>query len=93
MSILSKLFGGGGGRDEKPGAEPVTYEDFRIFAEPVKEGGQYRIAARIEKEVGGETKTHQLIRADTLSDPEEAANASIAKAKQLIDQQGERLFD
>ncbi len=91
MSILSKLFGGGG--SVKPDAEPVTYEDFRIFPEPIADGGQHRIAARIEKEVGGETKTHHLIRADTLGDPEAAAEASVAKAKQLIDQQGERLFD
>jgi hypothetical protein len=92
MSILSKLFGGGNGGDAKPSSEPVVYEGFRIFPEPIREGGQYRIAARIEKDVDGEVKTHQLIRADTLGDAGAASEASIGKAKMLIDQQGDRLF-
>jgi len=91
MSIFSKLFGGGSGA-AKPGPEPEVYKDFRIFAEPMKDGGQYRIAARIEKEIGGETRTHQMVRADTIADPVAAASASLAKAKALIDQQGETIF-
>ena len=90
MSIFSKLFGGGGSR--KQAAEPVTYEGYRIFPEPIAEGGQHRIAARIEKDFGDETKTHKLIRADTLNDVGAAADASVGKAKQLIDEQGDRLF-
>ncbi len=90
MSLLKKLFGGG--RDSQPAAEPVTYEGFRIYPEPIREGTQHRIAARIEKEVGGELRTHQLIRADTLGDRDAAVTASVDKAKMLIDEQGERLF-
>ncbi|PWK60897.1 HlyU family transcriptional regulator [Roseicyclus mahoneyensis] len=88
MSLFSKLFGGGG----KPAKEPEVYKDFRIFPEPQSGGGGFRIAARIEKEVGGETKTHHLLRADTVQSAEEAETFSIRKAKQLIDEQGERLF-
>ena len=91
MSLLSRLFGGGG--SAKSTAEPVSHEGFKIYPEPIAEGGQHRIAARIEKEINGETKSHQLIRADTLNDAAAAADASIGKAKQLIDEQGERLFD
>ena len=88
MSLLSKLFG------RKPEqVEPVKYEGFQIFPEPINEGSEYRISARIEKEIGGEMKVHQLIRADTLGDADEAAEASLGKARTLIDQQGERLFD
>jgi hypothetical protein len=43
--------------------------------------------------VDGQTKTHTLIRADTLESLDAAAEASTAKAKVLIDQQGDRLFD
>jgi hypothetical protein len=82
------LFGGGG----KPSKEPEVYKDFRIFPEPQSGAGGYRIAARIEKEVGGETKVHQLLRADTVQSAEEAEAFSIRKAKQLIDEQGERIF-
>lgn len=89
MSLFSKLFGGG----SAPAApEPETYEGFRIFAEPVRESGGYRLAARIEKEVGGEVKTHSLIRADVFQSEDEAVKFSVAKAKQMIDQMGERLF-
>ncbi len=91
MSILSKLFGGGGSGG-KSSAEPVVYEGFRIFPEPIKEGGQYRIAARIEKDIDGETKVHQLIRADTIGDADVAFEASLGKAKSLIDQQGDTIF-
>jgi hypothetical protein len=89
MSLLSRLFGGGG----KTAKEPEVYKDFRIFPEPQSGAGGFRIAARIEKEVGGETKTHHLLRADTVQSLEEAEAFSVRKAKQLIDEQGERLFD
>ena len=74
MSLLSKLFGGGGA---KPAAKPEEYEGFQISAQPVSEGPRYRIGALIEKEIGGETKSHTLIRADTLEDRQSANEASI----------------
>ena len=47
MSLLSRLFGKGGGTPDEA-AEPETYEGFRIFPDPIKEAGGHRIAARIE---------------------------------------------
>lgn len=85
MSLWNKLFGGGGGNSA---AEPVEHKGFLIFPEPINEGGQYRIAARIEK---GD-KLHQMIRADLLRDQGEASEASVHKAKMMIDQMGEDLF-
>ena len=93
MSLLSRLFGGGGDSGSDKTVEPIEHDGFLIFAEPAQEVGGYRISARIEKEVGGETKTHRMIRADTISDLEEARNTTLFKAKQLIDQQGEDIFD
>jgi hypothetical protein len=92
MSLLSKLFGGGGGT-AAPQAEAEDYNGFKITPQPAKEGSKYRIGALIEKEIGGETKTHTLIRADTLDDLQGANDASVGKAKQLIDQMGDRLFN
>lgn len=88
MSLLSRLFGG----RPPPPAEPETHDGFRIYAEPVQEAGGYRVAARIEKEIGGATRTHRLIRADLCRDIEEARRLSLAKARQMIDQQGDTLF-
>lgn len=88
MSILSKLFGG----KPKPQAEPVLHNDFRIFPEPQSEQGGFRVAARIEKDINGETKTHQMIRADKCQSMEEAAETTLFKARLLIDQQGDSIF-
>lgn len=90
MSWLSKIFGGGGSSD--PAAETVEYNGFRITPTPAHEGGQYRIGARIEAEIDGELKSHDLIRADMIRDIDECKDASIRKAKQMIDQMGNRLF-
>ena len=90
MPFLKKLFGGGGGSPTEEASE--TYEGFHITPTPQREGTQYRICARIEKEVDGEKLSHTLIRADTIGDLDEAAAASIGKAKQMIDEQGDRLF-
>ena len=88
-SFLSRLFG----KPAPAAPEPVLHKEFRIFPQPVREGGVYRIAARIEKDVGGVTKTHSLIRADTSPTLDEATGASVNKARQAIDQLGDRLFD
>ncbi len=91
MSILSRLFGRGAGREQA--TETVEYQGFRIIPKPMKEAGGYRIAARLEKDVGGEVKRHDLIRADVCTSLEEAKTAALAKAKSLIDEQGETIFD
>lgn len=89
MSLLSRLFG------SKPKETPdlsVEYQGFRITPEPMKESQGFRLCAVIEKEVDGVLKSHRLIRADTIGDFDQCAGASVGKAKQMIDQMGERLF-
>ena len=90
MSFLKKLFGGGGGSESE--AKSETYKDFRITPTPIKEGNTYRVSATIEKDVDGKTKTHEFVRADTIQGLDEAQAACIRKAKQVIDEQGERIF-
>ena len=88
MSILSRLFG----KSPEKNPEPELHEDFRIYPDPIKESGGFRIAARIEKDINGETRTHQMIRADTYSSLDAATEASLSKAKQVIDQLGDSIF-
>ncbi len=90
MPFFKKLFGGD---TSPPAPEPEEYEGFNIYPKPVHEGGSYRLAARIEKDLGGQIKTHDLIRADTFRTADAAADAAVTKAKLLIDQMGERLLD
>lgn len=91
MSLFGKLFGGGGAKADAAVAE--TYKDFQIIPTPVKESGGYRIAATITKTVDGVDKTHKLVRADTITDLDEAIKASVGKAQQMINEQGDRIFD
>lgn len=93
MSLFSRLFGSGD-RDGSAAAPAAaeTYDGFTITPTPVKDGASYRISARIEKVIEGEMKTHTLIRADTVSELDTAASISLAKAKMLIDEQGETIF-
>lgn len=90
MSFLKKLFGGGGG--DLPSAPAETHNGYTIHAEPVKDGGTWRIGARIEKEIDGEVKSHFMMRADTLQSFDDAAKASLDKARMLVDQQGDSIF-
>lgn len=91
MSLLSRLFGGASSPGSQP--EPEVYGEFRIYAEPISEGGRFRVAARIEKEIDGEVRTHRLIRADTCESAEQARDLSATKARLVIDEQGDAIFD
>ena len=88
--LLSRLFGGGGAG--QAAAEPVEYEGYRIRPAPFASKGQYQTCGTIEKEIGGELKQHQFIRAESHPTRDQAVEFSIAKAKQIIDEQGDRIF-
>ena len=93
MSLLSRLFGKGGDAPKsRPKGEPIVHDGFDIYPLPTAEGGQHRICALIEKVVDGEKRSHWMIRADLLNDRDAAVEASLLKAKSLIDQQGEGIF-
>ena len=95
MSFLKKLFGGGGSNEGAvaPEVEPIEYDGFLIYPEPIKEGSAYRIAARIEKEIDGELKSQNMVRADMVGDQDAAVTMSTNKAKQVINERGDALFD
>ena len=88
MSLFSKLFSGG----KKSEPEPVEYKGFDIFPDLIAEGGKYRLSARIEKTIDGNRKSYVVIRADVFESRDQAESFSIAKAKQVIDEQGEGIF-
>lgn len=94
MSFFRKLFGGGGAPSAEAGpAASAEHRGFSISATPYQEGGQWQLCGVVEKETGGETKSHRFIRADRFPGKEEAASAALAKGRQLIDERGEALFD
>jgi hypothetical protein len=87
MSFWKRLFGSKSD-DPAPSAAGEDYNGFLITPTPIREGGQFRVAARIEKD----GQSHELIRADTMASAEDATAASLRKARQIIDEQGDRLF-
>lgn len=89
MSLLKRL--GGLFQPSSKNPEPVMtveYQGFVISAFPIDENGLYRINGTIAKD----DREHRFIRADQFADRQLCANEMVRKAKQMIDQQGERIF-
>lgn len=77
----------------EPAAEAVEYKGFRIKPAPYSSKGQYQTAGIIEKDSGAGPKEHRFVRAETHASKDDAIAFAIVKAKQIIDEQGERIFD
>ena len=94
MSFWSALFGGSGGgaKAAKP-SDPVEYKGYVIVAAPYKNNGHYQTAGTIAREFGGVRKEHRFIRADAYASYDDAVTFTVNKARQIIDLQGERMFD
>jgi hypothetical protein len=84
--------GGGGGGSDAP-APAIEYKGYRIIAAPFRSASVYQTAGTIEKDGPDGVKQHRFIRADTHPGRDEAVTFAIAKAKQIIDLQGDRIFD
>jgi len=94
MSFWSALFGGKSGPATAKAADPVEYKGFVIRAAPYKnDGGQYQTAGTIEREISGVRKEHRFIRADAYASYDDAVNFTENKARQIVDLQGDRIFD
>lgn len=98
-NILSIFTGGGASATsaEKAGgstisAEPQTHGDCTIHATPQREGNQFRLMGRIEKDMNGETLVRNFIRADVFTSADDALESTFRKARQIIDQNGPSLF-
>ena len=76
----------------EPAAEAVEYKGFRIRPEPYSARGGYQTAGIIEKDFEAGVKEHRFVRAETHPSKDDAVAFSVTKAKQIIDEQGDRLF-
>ncbi|MGE0500023.1 MAG: HlyU family transcriptional regulator [Rhizobiaceae bacterium] len=95
MSFLKRLFGIGGGDGSAVAAAPVReveHKGFIIRATPFKDAGQFQTCGTVSKDIDGETREHRFIRADRFPSVEGAADHAIFKGRQIIDEQGERVF-
>ncbi|WP_137131908.1 HlyU family transcriptional regulator [Rhizobium sp. FY34] len=90
--FLSIFSGTGSPAPQAPAAEPQQHEGCMIFAEPIREGSQYRLAGRIEKDVDGQKLVRSFVRADMFTSMDDALECTFRKARQIIDQNGASLF-
>ena len=95
MGLFSKLFGSGkddGGSGGAKEGTTVEYNGFKITPAAQPQNGQWLTAGIIRKEIDGEMKEHRFLRADTHASPEAANDFAVVKARQIINEQGERIF-
>ena len=97
MSFWKKLFGGSGDAAEAGTGQPTAlgheeYKGFLIKAFEMRAGSEYQLAGTIEKDVGGELKTYQFVRADRVSSRDDLVSMALGKGRQIIDEQGEGVF-
>ena len=93
MSFFSALFGRRAGAKAEKVSDPVEYKGFVIRAAPYRNDGHYQTAGIIEREIGGVRKEHRFIRADAFASYDDAATFSLGKARQIVDLQGDRIFE
>jgi hypothetical protein len=83
------------GKQDGPAPESlpwVDYKGFQIAPTPESDGSQWQTAGLIRKEFPEGVKEQSFIRADKCATKDQAEDFSITKAKQIIDEQGDRLF-
>jgi hypothetical protein len=98
MSFLKRLFGSSSGGEAAASsaavAKEIEHKGFLIQATPYKaEGGQYQTCGVVSKEIDGVKKEHRFIRADRFAALDDAVDISLKKGQQLVDEQGDRIFN
>ncbi len=91
-NLWNRIAGGGGATGREEPAEAVEYKGFRIRPAPYSAKGGYQTAGIIEKDSETGVKEHRFVRAETHPSKDDAATFAIAKGKQIIDEQGDRIF-
>ena len=96
MSFFSSLFGRGaaaGSDTAAKAAAAIEYKGYVICAAPYKNNGQYQTAGTIAREIDGVRKEHRFIRADAYASYDDAVTFTENKARQIVDLQGDKIFD
>ena len=91
-NLAARLFGSRSSEAGGAAMEAVEYKGYRIRPAPYPANGQFQTAGTIEKDFPGGMKEHRFIRAETHAGRDDAAAFAVAKGKQIIDEQGDRIF-
>ncbi len=92
--FLRRLTGGEAADDAAPAPSgpAVEYEGYAIHAVPRRQGAQWLTAGLITKEFPDGVKEHHFIRAETHASQDDASAFAVLKAKQIIDERGDKVF-
>lgn len=91
--FIRRMFGSAGGSREPETAAREHYQGFELLAIPRKDPAGWRVAGSILAHADGEERRHDFVRADTYPGRDTAAEVSLQKARQIVDEQGARLFE
>ena len=94
-SVWARLAGGSAREHVSGSEEPAAqaeHKGFRIRATPYSAPGGWQTAGVIEKASDSGVREHRFVRAETHPSRGDAASFTIAKARQIIDERGERVF-
>ncbi len=92
--ILKGLLGANAQSGAKQAAEaPVPYNGYMIHPDPQRDGSQWLTAGRITKAFGESEKEHKFVRGDFHASRDSAVEFSVTKGQQIIDLEGDRIFD
>lgn len=91
-NFLKRMFGGAGGTAEPEIAARESYQGFELLAIPREDPNGWRVAGSIVTEAEGQEQRYDFVRADTCPGRDTAAQASLQKARQIVDEQGLKLF-
>ncbi len=85
---------GGDSAETAPGARgpAVAYQGYAIHPAPRRQGSQWLTAGLITKAYPDGAKEHYFIRAETHPSQDDASAFAVVKAKQIIDERGDKLF-
>ena len=89
---LKKAMAGGPASPREVQGETIEYKGYQVTPTPIPDGGQYRVSGIIVKP-GEPEQRHTFIRSDLVAGEEEACNFTLVKARLMIDQLGDRIFE
>jgi len=91
-AILARLASAGGAGEAETPIATVEYKGYRIKPVPYRTEGHYQTAGIIEKDGPEGRREHRFVRADMHPSRDGAIAFTIAKAQQIIDLEGDRIF-
>ncbi len=92
LGWLKNLFAGGPSAPAESD-EGVEYKGYLIRPAPYPDRGGYQTAGVIEREIDGRLCSHRFVRAEVHPAREDAAAFALSKGRQIVDEQGDRIFE